>query len=103
MNGPKVFISYSHDSDAPLLRGPTTEPVTSLSFDLVLKRAHPAPDQGGTRETEEKIRAESQAEIRRLIDGFIDAVKENVPDEEARERIRKALLGSMPGDVEEPQ
>jgi hypothetical protein len=50
-------------------------------------------------ETEEKIRAESQAEIRGLIDGFIDAVKENVPDEETRERIRKALMEAMPEEV----
>jgi hypothetical protein len=50
-------------------------------------------------ETEEKIRAESQAEIRGLIDGFIDAVKENVPDEEVRERIRKALMEAMPEEV----
>jgi hypothetical protein len=54
-------------------------------------------------ETEEKIRAESEAEMRGLIDGFIDAVKENVEDEETRERIRKTLVGSMPGDVEEPK
>jgi hypothetical protein len=50
-------------------------------------------------ETEEKIRAESQAEIRGLIDGFIDAVKENVEDEETRERIRKALMGAMQEEV----
>jgi hypothetical protein len=53
-------------------------------------------------ETEEKIRAESQAEIRGLIDGFIDAVKENVPDEETRERIRKALMEAIPADAGEP-
>ena len=47
-------------------------------------------------ETEEKIRAQSEAEIRGLIDAFIDAVKENVEDEETRERIRKALMESLP-------
>ena len=44
-------------------------------------------------ETEEAIRAQAEAEMRSLIDGFIDAVKENVEDEEARERIRQAIVG----------
>ena len=47
-------------------------------------------------ETEEKIRAEAQAEIRHLIDVFIDAVKENVPNEDARERIRQAVFAAIP-------
>ena len=47
-------------------------------------------------ETEEAIRAEAQAENRRLIDTFIDAVKEHVPDEEARERIRQSILSALP-------
>jgi hypothetical protein len=47
-------------------------------------------------ETEEAIRAQSQAEIRRLIDVFIDAVKENVGDEDIRERIRRAIVGALP-------
>jgi hypothetical protein len=47
-------------------------------------------------ETEEAIRAQSQAEIRRLIDVFIDSVKENVSDEETRERIRQAVVGALP-------
>ena len=51
-------------------------------------------------ETEEQIRAASQAEIRRLIDAFIDAVKDNVPDEEARDRIRRAVLEAVPDEAE---
>jgi len=47
-------------------------------------------------ETEELIRAQSQAEIRRLIDVFIDSVKENVSDEQTRERIRRAIVGALP-------
>ena len=47
-------------------------------------------------ETEEAIRAEAQAENRRLIDTFIDAVKENVQDEATRERIRQSILTSLP-------
>ena len=47
-------------------------------------------------ETEESIRAQSQAEIRRLIDVFIDSVKENVGDEETRERIRQAIVSALP-------
>jgi hypothetical protein len=49
-------------------------------------------------ETEEVVRAQAQAEIRRLIDTFIDSVKENVEDEEARERIRRALLEALPDE-----
>jgi hypothetical protein len=49
-----------------------------------------------TGETEEQIRAQSQAEIRSLIDAFVDAVKENVSDEEARERIRQIILQRIP-------
>jgi len=47
-------------------------------------------------ETEESIRAQSQAEIQKLIDVFIDSVKENVEDEETRDRIRREILDAMP-------
>lgn len=47
-------------------------------------------------ETEEQIRAQSQAEIRKLIDAFISSVKENVADEETREGIRKSLMEALP-------
>ena len=47
-------------------------------------------------ETEETIRARAQAETRRLIDVFIEAVKENVTDEEARDRIRRSILAGLP-------
>lgn len=47
-------------------------------------------------ETEEAIRAQSELEIRRLIDTFIDSIKENVADEETRERIRQSLLAALP-------
>lgn len=47
-------------------------------------------------ETEEAIRAQSQAEIRRIIDTFIDTVKEHVPDEEARNCIRRHILAALP-------
>ena len=47
-------------------------------------------------ETEEAIRAQSHAEIRRLIDVFIDVTKENIHDEETRERIRQAIIRSLP-------
>lgn len=49
-------------------------------------------------ETEEQIRAESEAEIRRLIDVFIDAVKDNVPDEETRDKIRRAVVDAVPDE-----
>lgn len=49
-------------------------------------------------ETEEQIRAEAEATQRKLIDAFIDAVKDNVADEEIRDRIRKALVEAMPAE-----
>jgi hypothetical protein len=49
-----------------------------------------------TGETEEQIRAQAQAESRALVDAFIDAVKVNVPDEAARDRIRLADLEKLP-------
>lgn len=49
-----------------------------------------------TGETEEAVRAQAEAEMRRIIDAFIDAVKENVSDEEARDRIRQAIICALP-------
>jgi hypothetical protein len=49
-----------------------------------------------TGETEEAIRAQSQAAIRQLIDAMIESVKEHVPDEETRDRIRRDLLEALP-------
>ena len=47
-------------------------------------------------DTEESLRAKSHADQQRLIDVFIDAVKENVRDEETRDRIRQAILSALP-------
>lgn len=47
-------------------------------------------------ESEEQIRAEAESTQRKLIDAFIDSVKDNVPDEEVRDRIRKALVDALP-------
>jgi len=47
-------------------------------------------------QTEEKIRAEAQAEMRRMIDLFIDTVKECVKDEEVRDRIGQRIFASLP-------
>jgi hypothetical protein len=54
-----------------------------------------------TGETEEAIRAQSEADHRHLIDVFIDTIKENVHDEEARERIRQAILTALPEETDE--
>ena len=54
-----------------------------------------------TGETEEAIRAQSEAETRHLIDVFIDTVKEHVHDEETRERIRQAILTALPQEEDE--
>jgi Mn-dependent DtxR family transcriptional regulator len=51
-----------------------------------------------TGETEEAIRAQAEAEMRHLVDVFIDAVKEYVDDEDTRERIRQAILGALPAE-----
>ena len=47
-------------------------------------------------ETEETIRARAQAENRRLVDIFIDAVKENIADEQTRDSIRRTILAAVP-------
>jgi hypothetical protein len=51
-------------------------------------------------ETEEMIRAEAQAENRRLVDTFIQAIKENVPSEEVRDRIRRTILDQLPQETD---
>ena len=52
-------------------------------------------------ETEESVRAQAQAEIRRLIDAFIESVKENVADEETRDRIRRSVFEALPGEEDD--
>ncbi len=47
-------------------------------------------------QTEEQIRAQAEADGRALIDTFIDVVKEEVTDEQSRDRIARALLERCP-------
>jgi hypothetical protein len=47
-------------------------------------------------QTEEKSRAEAQAEMRRMMDLFIETVKECVADEEARDRIGQRIIDALP-------
>ncbi len=49
---------------------------------------------------EEQIRAEAVAEIRGLVDAFLDIVKAEVEDEEIRDRIARGLFERCPVDVE---
>jgi hypothetical protein len=49
-------------------------------------------------QTEEQIRSEAAAENRALIDAFVEAVKQHVPDPELREKIRQAVLGCLPAE-----
>lgn len=49
-----------------------------------------------TGDTEETIRAEAQAELRTTIHLVRDAIKENVTDEETRDRIGRAILAALP-------
>ncbi len=48
--------------------------------------------------TEEQIRAQAEADGRALIDTFIDVVKEEVTDEQSRDRIARALLERCPSE-----
>ena len=66
-----------------------------------------AKEMGMGGETEEAIRAEAQAELRKAINLVRDAIKENVSDEETRDRIGRAILAALPQEpgtgVDEPQ
>ena len=46
--------------------------------------------------TSTTARAQAEADGRALIDLFIDVVKEEVPDEQTRDRIARALLETCP-------
>jgi hypothetical protein len=54
-------------------------------------------------QTEEQIRAEAEADGRGLIDLFIEVVKAEVPDEEMRDRIARALLERVPAGGDEDE
>jgi hypothetical protein len=49
-------------------------------------------------QTEEQIRAQSEADGRGLIDAFLDVVKEEIHDEQTRDRIARALLDRCPSE-----
>ena len=51
-------------------------------------------------QTEEQIRAQAEADGRGLVDLFIDVVKEEIDDEDARDRIARALLEACPADLD---
>ena len=51
--------------------------------------------------TEEQIRAEAAAENRALVDLFIQVVKDEVRDEDLRDRIARTLLERIPMEEEE--
>ena len=51
--------------------------------------------------TEEQIRAQAEADGRALIDTFIEAVKAEVPDEQTRDRIARALLEHCPAEADD--
>lgn len=50
-------------------------------------------------ETEETIRAQSEAEIRTLIDLFVETIREHIADEEIRDNIRRELLAALPQEA----
>jgi len=49
-------------------------------------------------QTEEQVRAEAQAELRALVDLFIDVVRREVTDEPTRDRIARAVLERIPAE-----
>ena len=51
--------------------------------------------------TEEQLLAQAEADGRALIDTFIEAVKQEIPDEQARDRIARALLDRCPSESTE--
>lgn len=50
--------------------------------------------------TEEQIRAESEAEVRALVDLVMDVVKTEVRDPEIQDRIARAIFSRVPGEFE---
>ena len=88
------------------LKGRKTPPVREMErIAGILERAQRgqrvAKGMSATGETEESVKAQAQAEVRRLIDAFIDAVKENVQDEETRDRIRRSILAALPAEEDD--
>ena len=65
-------------------------------LDRAQKGQRLAKEMGLGGETEEVIRAEAQAELRKAINLVRDAIKENVTDEETRDRIGRAILAALP-------
>ena len=67
-------------------------------LDRAQKGQRLAKEMGLDGETEEVIRAEAQAELRKAINLVRDAIKENVNDEETRDRIGRAILAALPAE-----
>ena len=54
-------------------------------------------------QTEEQIRAQAEADGRALIDLFLDTVKDEVTDEDSRDRIARALMEACPMEADEDE
>jgi hypothetical protein len=52
-------------------------------------------------QTEEQIRAQAEADGRGLVDLFIDVVRQEVDDEETRDRIARSLMEACPAEMDE--
>jgi uncharacterized protein YjcR len=88
------------------LKGKKTLPVREMErIAGILERAQKgqrvAKGMSVNGETEEAVRAQAQAEIRRLVDSFIECVKENVADEETRDKIRRSILDALPSEEDD--
>ena len=75
---------------ANLVYARSVDPATPMRIDML--KTDLAKQPGNT---------QIQAEIRRLIDAFVEAIKENVADEETRDRVRRAILAALPQEADD--
>ena len=54
-------------------------------------------------QTEERIRAEAQADYRSLVDAVVEAVQLHVSDEIVREKIADAVMGKFPRSIHDSE
>jgi len=54
-------------------------------------------------QTEEQIRAEAAAEIRKFVDLFVDVVKTQIPDPALRDQVARAILERIPSEMAEEE
>lgn len=96
-----VLAKLAEDLKSKRVLGPRELDRVAGILDKAQKGQRLAKGLSADGETEESIRAESQAAIQHLINVFIDVVKETVPNEEARDHIRRKVLEAVPEEEDE--